>query len=72
MGEKNFDFSNMFAENADSRASLQETADLMGYETAYEVKLAMKRAKEFIISSMKKKYPEMLSNLTKDRKKAMA
>ena len=68
-GEKNFNFDNIFAENAPARGNLAVTAKMMGYDTPNEVKLAMKRAKEFIISSLKKKNPTLLAELSAGRAK---
>lgn len=53
-GEFGFDLSNTYAENAPDSPSREETAKLMGYENSYEVKKALKRAREFMQSKLQK------------------
>lgn len=68
LGEKGFNFDSLYAEKAEDRESLARTAEIMGYESEYEVKLAMKRAKEFIFKNIKRNNPELFAALTADRK----
>lgn len=67
LGEKDFSFDKLYADNASDRESLAKTAEIMGYDDEYEVKLAMKRAKEFIFKYIKKNNPELFKVLTADR-----